>query len=58
VPGDVIAHKASIRIDEDVTPAEYDLLLGLYSPQTMERLHLTKDSGDDFIRLQSLTVSQ
>ncbi len=54
-PGDIIAHYAPIPIGDGVPPAEYDLLLGLYSPQTSERLIL--DIAEDSVFLSTLTVN-
>ncbi len=42
-PGDIIAQRVTLTIDEDVAPKEYDLLVGLYSPQNWQRLTTVQD---------------
>ena len=54
-PGDVIAHRVSIPIDETVPPGDYNLLLGLYSPQNARRL--TMEKGQDSVLLVAVTLN-
>lgn len=54
-PGDVIAHYVSIPIGDEVPPADYSLLLGLYSPQSEERL--LADGGESYVLLAKATIN-
>lgn len=56
--GDIISQKAIIWVDDGVSAGNYNLLVGLYSPQTMERLQPeTAVSGENFIRLSNVQVT-
>lgn len=42
-PGDIIAQRVTLAFAEDVAPKKYDLLVGLYSPQSWQRLTTVQD---------------
>jgi hypothetical protein len=44
-PGDVIVQPLSLDIAPDAVAGSYDLLVGLYSPQTFERLLVASQPG-------------
>ena len=43
--GDVIAQPVTLDIPADAAPGDYDLLVGLYSPQTFVRLRVINQAG-------------
>jgi len=45
-PGDVIAQHVTLTFAEDIAPKEYDLLVGLYSPQNWQRLTTVQDGEE------------
>ena len=56
-PGDIVAQKTAVWVNEQAPSGEYHLLVGLYSPQTMIRLQPdTVLEGEDFIRLEKVEV--
>lgn len=56
-PGDVLVHSVQLELPAETAPGQYELLLGLYSPQSGERL-LVMDAAEpnDFLRLAALVV--
>jgi 4-amino-4-deoxy-L-arabinose transferase-like glycosyltransferase len=42
-PGDVIAQRVTLQIPENTPPAQYNLLVGVYSPQNWQRLTTTQE---------------
>lgn len=56
-PGDIIAHRLTLHLEGDISPGSYLLRVGLYSPQSGERLRLQGDAGGgDHVLLGSLEV--
>jgi hypothetical protein len=55
--GDIIAQPVELAWSSDAAPGAYDLLAGLYSPQSFTRLTVA-DKGDraDFVRMGDLLV--
>ena len=61
VPGEIIADPHSLSISEDVAPETYTLRLGLYDPQTMQRLQATAANGTplgDAVLLNTIRVKE
>jgi hypothetical protein len=52
-PGDVIAQPVQLDLPADLEPGVYDLLVGLYSPQSGARLPVGED---DFVRLGQVEI--
>jgi hypothetical protein len=57
-PGDVIAQPLSLDITSDAVAGSYDLLVGLYSPQTFERLLVTSQPGAPNVFLAGQMIVQ
>lgn len=56
-PGDVIAQPVELEIAPTAAPGAYDLLAGLYSPQSMDRLPVLGGAqGANFVRLGQLRI--
>jgi hypothetical protein len=47
IPGEAISDKHGLLIPEDVAPGEYELVAGLYLPQTGERLKVVGPGGEE-----------
>lgn len=45
-PGDIIAQHVTLNVTEDAAPKQYDLLVGLYSPQNWQRLTTVQDGEE------------
>jgi hypothetical protein len=60
--GEVIEDSYEIFIDEEVQPGEYELSIGMYDPDTMDRLPVTNAEGemvpDGRIVIEMITVEQ
>ncbi|MFQ5886308.1 MAG: glycosyltransferase family 39 protein, partial [Anaerolineae bacterium] len=59
VPGEVVADNCGVLLPEDLPPADYHLLVGIYLPSTGERLSVLGDEGEvvgDSIALASVQV--
>ena len=59
-PGDIIAQQFTLDFGGDVTPKEYQLLAGLYSPQDGSRLPVIHPGAEplDHVDLGTITVGQ
>ena len=59
-PGDIIAQQFTLDFGGDVTPKEYQLLTGLYSPQDGSRLPVIQPGAEplDHVDLGTITVGQ
>lgn len=55
LPGKVIADPHSLVLPPDLSPGGYQLVVGLYEPDTGERLQILDEAGDSF-SLQSIAV--
>jgi hypothetical protein len=58
-PGQIIADQYAIHIQPDTPPGEYDILAGMYSPDTGKRLDVLDESGmpiRDFVKLATVSV--
>lgn len=56
-PGDVLVHSVQLELPAETAPGPYDLLLGLYSPQSGQRLPVIGEpEPNDFLRLAALVV--
>ena len=54
-PGDLIAQPVVIQLPDGVETAVYNINLGLYSPQSGQRLQLV-DETSDFVTLQTIQI--
>jgi hypothetical protein len=54
--GDIIAQPVEMTVAPAATPGPYDLLAGLYSPQSFARLTLTGGEPADFVHLGQVEV--
>jgi hypothetical protein len=56
--GDVVVQNVSIVIPEQTPPGPYELVTGLYSPQTSRRLSTTLDGAQtDAVHLIGLSIN-
>jgi hypothetical protein len=55
--GDIIIHSIQLRLPEETPPASYQLNVGLYSPQSLQRLPVIWDGETaDLVTLTQITV--
>ena len=56
-PGRIIVDSTSIQIPPDTSPGTYQLKLGLYSPETLDRLPIIQDtSGEQTFQLADIEI--
>jgi hypothetical protein len=55
-PGDIIAQTVELAIPPDTPAGVYDLLAGLYSPQTFARLTVEDGSGADSVQVDQVEI--
>ena len=58
--GDFITDSYAVPIDSNTRPGSYRVIVGLYRPETLERLPITLDGepvGEDFYALGKITVA-
>jgi hypothetical protein len=55
--GDIIAHSVQVQVPEETPPGAYQLRVGLYSPQSWQRLPVSWDGEiSDLVTLQQISV--
>jgi hypothetical protein len=55
--GDIIIQAVQIQVPEDTAPDSYQLQIGLYSPQSRQRLHVTSSAEPtDVVTLTPITI--
>lgn len=59
--GELIEDRYTIKLDQDAEPGQYELSIGMYDPQTMERLPVYTSAGErvlnDRIVIGTITVA-
>lgn len=57
-PGSTVVDRYGLWIPPGTPPAEYRLIVGMYDPQSGQRLHVTRDSGTagDFVDLGTVQI--
>lgn len=56
VKGEVVLEERVVPVPADMPPGEYQILLGVYDLQTLQRLPVVSGAGGDSVRLGTVTV--
>lgn len=59
LPGEIVADDYAVRLDPAAPPGEYDLIVGMYHPDSGERVKILEgmDAGNDFVGIGQIQVS-